>query len=54
MGAIAKLRHQDRQLFAVSAATGAGLRELLRAALAAIDEDRGARPKGPEVAVWQP
>ena len=55
MRAIAKVRHDDDgQLFAVSAVTGAGLRELLRAVLAAINEERAGRTEGAEVAAWQP
>jgi GTPase len=54
MRAMAKTRHDDGQLFAVSAATGAGLRQLLRAVLAAINEERAARAKRAEVSAWQP
>jgi GTP-binding protein len=52
--AIKKSRRSAARPFLISAATGAGIRELLRAILAAIDEERGTDRRPAEAEVWQP
>jgi GTPase len=52
--AVRKSTRSAAQPFFISAATGAGVRELLRAVLAAINEERAAVAKLPEAAAWQP
>jgi GTP-binding protein len=42
------------QPFPISAATGAGMRELLRAILNVIDQERGTGRKPAEAEVWHP
>jgi GTPase len=45
----------DAQPFTISAATGVGVREVLRAVLAVIDQERAAGSlQAPEMAAWQP
>jgi GTP-binding protein len=52
--AMKKKGHSATQLFLISAATGAGVRELLRAVLAANDKERTRAGKVPEPAAWHP